>query len=271
MFIMSKVYEIFGPDMPLSGLKFGCEFELESIREVDLTTNLFRDCTEDNSLRNNGREFITKPLSMSEAIQAHASLFNGKAVQYECMDDVCTDRCSTHVHVNFQDVEADKVKQFIRLYALIEPLFFNAVAESRQNNIYCVPLSSTTLLRKVLSADLSYLTEIWHKYAAFNVKPLAQLGTIEFRHFEATMDTAKVSRWLRMIEALYMFNMNTEVDVLITDSVLYRLVNSVSDMPYTRDEIYKLCEDTLINDLLLMVHPTKELLTQRLKQSKETV
>lgn len=267
---MSKVHEIFGPEVPHIGLKFGCEFELESISEVALTTHYFRDCTEDNSLRNNGREFITKPLLLNEAVSAHASLFNGKDVRYECMDDVCTDRCSTHIHVNFQDVEADKVKQFIRLYALVEPLFFQAVAESRQNNIYCVPLSSTTLLRKVLSADLTYLTEIWHKYAAFNVKPLAQLGTIEFRHFEATMDTAKVRRWLRMIEALYMFNMYINVDVLITDSVLYRLVNAVSDIPYTRDDIYKLCQDTLVNDLLLMIHPTKELLTQRLKQSKET-
>lgn len=252
------------------GMLFGCEFELESISSIGSVDNsLFHNITEDNSLRNNGKEFITKPLPISKAIAAHARLFNGEQVHYENMEDVCTDRCSTHIHVNFTDVTEEKVKQFIRLYALIEPLFFNVVDKSRQNNIYCVPISSTTLLRHVFNRDLPWLAETWHKYAAFNVKPLQNLGTIEFRHFEATTDTAKVSRWLHMIEALYIFNMNYDVELLITDSVLYRLVNTVSDIPYTRDDIYKLCQDNLVNDLLLMVNPTKELLTQRLKQSKE--
>ena len=267
---MSKVYEIFGCPKR-DGLAFGCEFELESINATGVGFDaLFSAVTDDNSLRNNGKEFITKPLPLEKIVQAHAYIFNGTSVAFENMDDVCTDRCSTHIHVNFSDVDEEKVRQFIRLYCLIEPLFFNVVGESRKNNIYCVPIASTNLLRQVLTKHLDYLAETWHKYAAFNVKPLSNLGTIEFRHFEATMDTAKLSRWLHMIANLYNFNMNYEVDVLITDSMLYRLVNAVSDIPYSRDDIYKMCEDTLTNDLLLMVNPTKELLMQRLKQSKVT-
>ena len=58
---MSKVYEIFGCPKR-DGLAFGCEFELESINATGVGFDaLFSAVTDDNSLRNNGKEFITKP------------------------------------------------------------------------------------------------------------------------------------------------------------------------------------------------------------------
>lgn len=270
---MSKISEMFGIT-PRNGFLLGCEFELESINDVSWHNGAacyFANVTEDNSLRNNGKEFVTKPITAEAAIKAHAALFNGQNVYYDDIDSACSDRCSTHIHVNFSDQTEEKTRQFIRLYALVEPLFFKAVDESRQNNIYCVPLSSTHLLKYVFSQGLYSCVEKWHKYAAFNVKRLSDLGTIEFRHFQATRDTGQFAEWVRMIKALYDFNQTNDVDILINDVMMYRLVSQVAGKVYTRDEIYQLCEDTLINDTLITLNPTKDLLNQRLKATKETV
>src|SRR5574343_105563 len=271
---MSNVAQEFGLTLH-KGFLLGCEFELEYINDVSFSTAeiaaLFANITEDNSLRNYGREFVTRPLTVEKAIKAHDALFNSGSVYYNNVEESCSDRCSTHIHVNFTDVSIDKVIQFIRLYALVEPLFFKAVNETRQNNIYCVPICSTHLLKTILNSSIGHLVEKWHKYAAFNIKRLSDLGTIEFRHFEATQDTAKFVEWIRMIKALYDFNMSRDIEILINDVVLYQLVAAVAGRTYTRDEIYKICEDTLVNDMLLTVNPTKALLNQRLQASKETV
>jgi Putative amidoligase enzyme len=161
-----------------------------------------------------------------------------------------------------------KVRQFIRLYALVEPFFFAEVDKSRQNNIYCVPLSATHLLFRSQVDSINWLTDVWHKYCAFNVKRLADLGTIEFRHFEATEDTAKFQKWLRMIEGLYNFNRDVEVDPIINMRQLTELVFAVTGCAMSQAEVMAMLKDTLINDLLLMVNPTPNLLKNRLKEKK---
>ena len=264
---MSRICDLFGMS-PKPGLKVGIEFELEGVRSVDL--DVFPIVTllvEDNSLRNDGQEFVTTPCSVEDAVLVHHHIFNG-GVKFHPEFDNCSERCSTHVHVNFTDVTTDKVRQFIRLYALVEPFFFRAVNKSRQNNIYCVPLAATNLLFRSQNETMERLTEIWHKYCAFNVKRLSDLGTIEFRHFEATPDTNKFREWLMMIQGLYLYNKENDVDLLLNTRQLSELVYTVTGTPMTLAEITTVLEDTLVNDLLLMVNPTTQLLKARLKEKK---
>ncbi len=264
---MPKICEIFGMT-PRTGLQVGIEFELEAIKNFyldEFPVSLL--VKEDNSLRFEGREFVTTPCSVDQAIAVHHKLFNG-GLSFFDEHDPCSERCSTHVHVNFSDSTEEKVQQFIRLYALVEPFFFKAVNESRQNNIYCVPLAATNLLFKSQNEPVGYLTDAWHKYCAFNVKRLADLGTIEFRHFEATEDNNKFKQWLHMIAGLYHYNKENDVDVMLNSRQLSELVFRVTGTPMTMTEISTVLKDTLVNDLLLMVNPTMQLLKNRLKEKK---
>lgn len=262
---MSDLQNIFGvKERP--GFLVGCEFELESVASAHPPSELFAETTEDNSLRNRGYEFITKPLTVEKAIKAHSLLWQGVEFKFENLNEACTDRCSTHIHVNFSDQSLEKIKQFIRLYALTEPIFFELADSTRQNNIYCVPLSATHMLSYVHSKSIEGLVDQWHKYCAFNIKRLCDLGTIEFRHFEATQDTAKFSRWLQAIERLYRFNLEVSHDNIFPDSVLYRLYNAISEYPLTWAQIQEKFQDNIANDALCVLNPNKDLIVSRIKQ-----
>ena len=202
----------------LPGFKVGLEFEVEQVEDYVNFLKAFPDLhfEPDHSLRDNGMEFITPPVSIEEAVKTHKGLVS--LVKFAQKEKAFSFRTSTHVHVNFLDVNDDKVKQFIYLYSILEPYYFDFVSKDRQNNIFCVPLFSTTQSRnygkqlKELCLDGSseggtFRPQSWHKYAAFNILPLARQGTIEFRHLEGTPDSAKVEQWLKMIKALYDFNL----------------------------------------------------------------
>lgn len=265
---MSKVFQIFGTAL-LEGFHAGIEFEVESVKKVHPKPEYILNVTNDDSLRNSGVEVITKPLPYQQAVDSHKWLFTQGLVLAD-PSEACTELGSIHVHVNFSDQPEEKVQQFIRLYALMEPYFFEAVAEHRHNNIYCVPVSATNMLRLSMQGIGSYLTDKWHKYCAFNVKPLAQYGTIEFRHLQITSDHAVFENWMQLIHRLYTVNLEVEAPPVVSPSFLKKLVVTVTGNPFlTYEDINKKLELTQVNDLLLMVNPNPQLLTNRIKQSSK--
>jgi len=257
------INKIFGVPM-VSGFRAGIEYEVESVHKVMQNANYILTSTTDDSLRNSGVEVITKPLKYQDALDSHTWLFTEGLILHK-KSEACTELGSIHVHVNFSDVSLEKVRQFIRLYALLEPFFFDAVADHRQNNIYCVPVAATNIL-KYVNADVGEMVERWHKYCAFNVKPLSQYGTIEFRHLQITDDHATFETWLRMIHELYQFNLNNDAPPVISPTFLRTLVVAVTGNPFlTLEEISAKLEQTQVNDLLITVAPSNALLTTRLK------
>jgi len=190
----------------------GVEHELEKISfeswdDEDAGPALFNICKydmEDDHSLVNGREIITWPNSVKAQIAFHEKLhslpiFNGES---------CTDRCSTHVHVNATMLTAEQTLSLLKMYCLIEPYFFAFVGTEREQNIHCVPLWATGMGKNVffnaLAGDVLHgLPHSWHKYTALNVKPLMEIGTIEFRHLYATNDTKVFSNWLGFLKSLY--------------------------------------------------------------------
>src|SRR5688572_15345585 len=124
-----NVNEVFGVPKR-NGFVVGCEFEIEGIG--DWVHGYMDDndiqVTVDPSLREyNGssREFITCPTTLEKAVKIHDDLYNKGKVVF--VGPSYSDRCSIHAHVNFSDLEVSKAKQFILLYALLEPFFFKMV------------------------------------------------------------------------------------------------------------------------------------------------
>ena len=191
----------------------GTEYEIEDIYKVNLPNF---DCGQDvphwmgdigaikdGSLRNNGMEFITKPVGYDKAL----SLFDLLHDKVLVGQNAYTPRTSTHVHVNVASMNQKQLKHLVLLYALFEPVFFAYVGDSRKHNIHCVPLNYT-LLPKMYSASVSHLVDGWSKYTAFNMKPVATQGTVEFRHLYGTGDKKVYQQWLSMLRDLWNFAYN---------------------------------------------------------------
>lgn len=179
----------------------GVEYEIESIKDYGkLGSEGIFTREIDNSLRNNGLEFKTRPMPFEKHLEAftllHSTLKLGK--------DPFSERTSIHVHVNVREMEINQVRQLILSYALLEPLFFDFVGEVRKNSIFCVPLNYT-YLPSLYKMSTQSLVDKWHKYTAFNILPITSFGTVEFRHMYGTADFEKFTAWLTTLKELYTF------------------------------------------------------------------
>lgn len=184
---------------PTSQSEFTCgaELEIESIRSLGALPEGV-DIVDDHSLRNGGREFLTGPRTLEKAVE----VFKGIHAGIVCRPDKFSDRTSTHVHVNVMFWEPSQVKSLLLLYSIFEPLAFNFVGDARKKNIHCVPLEYTTM-HSLFSKSIDGIAARWHKYTAFNLKPIGSLGTVEFRHLEGTDDPVRFEVWLKFLRTLW--------------------------------------------------------------------
>lgn len=223
----------------------GIEYEIEDIRNIDSKINNFFLVKPDDSLRNNGREFITFP----EYFEAQLELFSFLHKNLHLGEKAFTDRTSIHVHVNVRNLSLFEVKQFLLLYVLLEPLFFDFVGPIRKGSIFCLPLNYT-FLPSLYHKNIPQLWQKWHKYTAFNILPLGQqLGTIEFRHMYGTNSFDKFSIWLSSIKSLYDFIINNNEFNLIEE-----IENSKSPSVFAKQVVPLFAnkyEDFQLNNMML--------------------
>jgi hypothetical protein len=159
----------------------------------------------DGSLRNNGVEFITKPLGFDDALNTFKILHDGLTLG----PDPYTSRTSIHVHVNMASMTMAQLKHFLLTYALLEPVFFEVAGETRKHNIHCVPLSFT-ILPSIYHKPIQDIVKAWTKYSAFNLMPIKTQGTVEFRHLYGTGDFEVYQKWLTLIKELWDYVYNND-------------------------------------------------------------
>jgi hypothetical protein len=226
----------------------GTEYEIENIYSVNIKgydvgsdhPYWFGDlgAIKDGSLRNNGLEFVTRPVPFKRALELFDELHGSLSLGPEPY----TARTSTHVHVNVASMSKAQLKQFVLLYALFEPVFFAFAGPVRKHNIHCVPLSYT-LLPKHYPGKIEYLIDAWSKYTAFNLKPVRTIGTVEFRHLFGTGDKEVYQQWLQMIMELWTFAFNMPLNWLeqqliagtAPKDMLAQVIPSASLSNYTLD------------------------------------
>lgn len=183
----------------------GMEYEIESI--LDHSVNYLNGhgikVTQDNSLRNNGMEYITPPLTK----KGQLDLLKLMKKNIKIGDEPFSDRTSVHVHVNVLNLTMAELREFLYLYILMEPMFFEMVGYDRKNSIYCVPLQNT-YLPSCYGKSIVNIVGAWHKYTAFNLLPIKSIGTVEFRHLFGTWDEEVIEPWLSLLESMYNFIIN---------------------------------------------------------------
>lgn len=215
-----KLRDLFGYEKPNHLLTakaaiFGLECEIESVGSINISSGKIAH-VEDGSLRNNGREFLTVPSNREEALELFHNIH--AEVEFNRPEEKFSQRTSIHVHMNCLSLETVEISNIIRNYAMLEPLFFMMVDSERLHNIHCVPLSET-FLPKFYSHDLKPLIKRWHKYTALNIKPLSDLGTIEFRHMHGHDDTVLLNEWLTVLENLFLYGREFSAESLSIDNV----------------------------------------------------
>lgn len=182
----------------------GVEYEIEAVKDYKRIGDhpMLHNVEKDGSLRNNGYEFITRPLTYKDSLSFFKTLHS--SLGYDSKHNPFSERTSTHVHLNVGGLDAGQARHFVLIYAMLEPYFFALVAKHRRHNIHCVPLEFTALSNKY-KESLAGMMKSWSKYTAFNLLPISKQCTIEFRHLEGTDNYEKFEFWINTIKSLYDF------------------------------------------------------------------
>lgn len=232
-------------------LLFGVEYEIEGIDYISQTIKNTFSIVSDGSLRNNGVEFVSQPNPFARTLLEFQLLHNKRDLTL--YENPFSPRTSIHVHVNCQNLKINIILNIIKGYILTEKFFFSFVGDVRRNSIYCVPLYDTNLSR-LYNLGLGEMVVEWHKYTAFNIVRLSDIGTIEFRHLYGTDNFLVFSQWLQAIRELFLFFIsNPEVDFfeeLTTNRLNFvKLICPLFTKGLTDDSILKETEDSFL-DLL---------------------
>lgn len=204
------------PRFVLGDARIGVEFEFEGVRNKELPNvpeSQFWEYHKEDSLKDNGAEFVfTQPLFGKDAYSAIVWMLK-HAKDNEWKTSM---RTGLHVHIDARDMEHSQLIGMIILYTLVEPVLFNWVGDNREENVHCVPyfkaddaLMEAAGIIKSTNTDASRGTqsvlgraEKFGRYAALNLKALADHGSIEFRHLKTTLDLNRLVTWINLIMSL---------------------------------------------------------------------
>lgn len=189
---MTTVASVFGHNNPPANatahpsLAFnshvGIELEIEECTYIDIP---FWDCKEDGSLRNGCEMVCSQPYAgetLYQAIEALADAVGGTDAQG-------TWRCSTHVHLDVRDLDANGVKKVILAYAFYEKVLFKCSGFHRYRSNFCPAFA--VVQQQIFNVSNAFnsngerffnsLIRGWDKYTSLNLLPLREFGSVEFR------------------------------------------------------------------------------------------
>ena len=234
---------------------FGVEVEVENVREIEVHGEYanYWTTTADNSLRNNGVEFVSLPLRAEQLEAAFVQLKNGINTNHEF-----SPRTSVHVHMNVRDMTINQINNMLIVYTVVEDLLFNYAGESRKNNVFCIRLQDTDYIRLMQNfQDCPENTvHSWNKYTALNLLPISDKGTVEFRHMRGTLDIDVLITWINLLSCIKTYaktNRTTDIykEVLTLnaesnyDVFLYRVFGELGNYLRTHSNLHVNMKDAI--------------------------
>lgn len=233
----------------LPNLLVGLELEIENFNpEADRWFEGF-SFTEDGSLRSTdggiGIEAITAPVET----QFVRDLLIGFFAEYNISPKNYTERCSTHVHANVDNLTPEQLATLCLIYQTVESLLFLYVGDERDKNIFCVPWNqcnlSYNIVQRVIDAPKSDSPfRNWQKYSALNLIPIVTQGSVEFRHLGGTCDIDKIMEWIALISC--MFKYAQEVPLVVAQESIIQM-NTVSNYREWLSSIFGKYTDLLMS------------------------
>lgn len=210
----------------------GIEVEMENVVGIGggLTDVLWM-WKGDGSLRNNGMEAISWPVKGDWIRYALKVLWDKiKKVSFSA-------RTSIHIHIDVRQLTQKQLTAVILVYLSVESLLYKFVGKDRHENIYCVPLYTTTLVNSLvdlINKSISRYDFSHNRYAGLNLDSLRKFGTLEFRQLHGTHDVVKVVTWINLIFKIFQYAARSNFDLLLkkivelnTNSLYIAYVNDV--------------------------------------------
>lgn len=196
--------------LPYNNRLIGIEVEIENVKQGFNANDPWYigylwQHESDGSLRNNGAEFISRPVSGVHAVRAVECL-------YKYLDRIkatASPRTSVHVHVNMRDSTWGQLINLVMIYMTFERVLYDFVGNERDKNNFCIPLYSYPPTFSFLENLFSFkgtAVANWLRYTGLNFAALTKngngkggYGTVEFRHFSGSKDVDKVITWIALI------------------------------------------------------------------------
>lgn len=194
-------------ELVLPEAKVGIEIEFERWDGLNPTT--FWEDVNENSVRNKGREFITRGGMVGEQIVEAVHEFCTLAKEHNYSEG--TPRAAIHIHVDCTDLDIAKgeLATLVSLYSIMEHTLFSFAGEWRRGCGFCDALEDS-------EADLEHLSKAMydkegeqlmlvvaegylHKYQALNLLSLYKYGTVEFRILPTTFDEQRIITWINIL------------------------------------------------------------------------
>lgn len=170
----------------------GIEVEAEGIVRGIKGMNFWTH-TEDGSLKDHGREFISIPLSGRQIDYALEELREVLAAQDDLKWSV---RTSIHVHQNTSTLREKHLMAYVMVYGLFENLFFAMCQPYRRASAFAYPVTALDPADYMMIQDSN-------KYCALNLAPIKRQATLEFRHMHGNSDFRLIRRWIQLIVKLH--------------------------------------------------------------------
>lgn len=159
---------------------------------------------DDGSLRGENNEYVTNgPIKIAEVEPMVGALFTAFAENGTVLK--LSNRCSTHVHVNCSMLSPKPITSFVALFTIVEETVCHWCGDDRVSNPFAL---------RVIDSNASI--EKWEdwlngehvefnkndKYNGMNLRPLFDMGSIEFRHMRGADTPELVVRWVNFLWAL---------------------------------------------------------------------
>lgn len=195
---------------------FGIELEIEGT-DLPMSISGWRAKNEP-SLRDATRggpgmclEYVTNGAMKLETLSQRLSQLHS-VLTTSPTNVVLTPRASTHIHINAQRWTLREYFGFVFLFSVVEPLLLRLCGPSRNGNLFCLPISETGDLPRIVSMQAQYLLRPafdWPtrgRYASLNLDSLLTFGSLEVRCFPNSITPSDILSWCGWLQ-----NIRTEI------------------------------------------------------------
>lgn len=188
----------------------GVEVEVEGCRTTNGVDFNLWEVKEDNSLRDNGREFTTRGGLFGNDLNWAVDNLMLAAVANKWK---ISERTGIHIHMDCRSLEHKEFALLCLTYALIEKSLFRWIGDDRDANVHCAPWYAAENDLKLVSAMmLNDNKEIWdanvkgvQRYSALNLQALSKFSTVEFRHMKTSFSAERLKLWINVLMSMRKF------------------------------------------------------------------
>jgi hypothetical protein len=114
--------------------------------------------------------------------------------------------CGLHIHHDANDLTPAQVAQLVSLYVTNQHLMDQMVAKSRRAGAayYCQPVTAGehSRVQEVLKSGQRVTDGLITRFKTINVMSYPKYGTIEIRQHQGTLNTAKITAWHKLGQAM---------------------------------------------------------------------